>query len=111
VPANDVRQLIDSYAPIRASTLCELGLRRVATLSAEWFKLMTKTDVLHVASRQSHRPAGAVGNHVDMMFDTLPSVLPLVQEANCARSASRLRSACPSAEHSGRLLNRCPTTT
>ena len=47
----------------------------------EWFKLITKTDVLHVPFTGSAPALPALlGNHVDLMFDTLPSVLPLVQE-------------------------------
>src|SRR5439155_10964519 len=50
-------------------------------LSAEWFKLITKTDVLHVPFTGSAPALPALlGGHVDLMFDTLPSVLPLVQE-------------------------------
>ena len=50
-------------------------------LSAEWFKLVTETDVLHVPFTGSAPALPALlGGHVDLMFDTLPSVLPLVQE-------------------------------
>ena len=50
-------------------------------LSAEWFKRLTKTDILHVPYTGSGPALPALlGGHVDMMFDTMPSVLPLVQE-------------------------------
>ena len=50
-------------------------------LSAEWFKLITKTDILHVPFTGSAPALPALlGGHVDMMFDTMPSVLPLVQD-------------------------------
>jgi tripartite-type tricarboxylate transporter receptor subunit TctC len=82
VPANDVRQFIDL---LRANpgkySYASSGFGASPHLSAEWFKLMTKTDVLHVPFTGSAPALPAVlGNHVDMMFDTLPSVLPLVQE-------------------------------
>ena len=82
VPANDVRQLIEL---LRANpgkySYASSGFGASPHLSAEWFKLMTRTDVLHVPFTGSAPALPALlGNHVDMMFDTLPSVLPLVQE-------------------------------
>ncbi len=82
VPATDVRQLIDL---LRASpgklSYASSGFGASPHLSAEWFKLITKTDVLHVPSTGSAPALPALlGGHVDLMFDTLPSVLPLVQE-------------------------------
>jgi tripartite-type tricarboxylate transporter receptor subunit TctC len=48
-------------------------------LSAEWFKLMTKTDILHVPFTGSAPALPALlGDHVDMMFDTMPSIWPQV---------------------------------
>ena len=68
VPAKDVKTLIEL-------------LRASPHLSAEWFKRLTKTEILHVPYAGSG-PAlpSLLGGHVDMMFDTLPSVLPLVNE-------------------------------
>ena len=82
VPATDVRQLIDL---LRASpgklSYASSGFGASPHLSAEWFKLITKTDVLHVPFTGSAPALPALlGGHVDLMFDTLPSVLPLVQE-------------------------------
>ena len=82
VPANDVRELIEL---LRANpgkySYASSGFGASPHLSAEWFKLMTKTDVLHVPFTGSAPALPALlGGHVDMMFDTLPSVLPLVQE-------------------------------
>ena len=82
VPANDVRELIEL---LRANpgkySYASSGFGASPHLSAEWFKLMTKTDVLHVPFTGSAPALPALlGSHVDMMFDTLPSVLPLVQE-------------------------------
>jgi tripartite-type tricarboxylate transporter receptor subunit TctC len=82
VPATDVRQLIDL---LRANpgkySYASSGFGASPHLSAEWFKLITKTDVLHVPFTGSAPALPALlGSHVDLMFDTLPSVLPLVQE-------------------------------
>jgi tripartite-type tricarboxylate transporter receptor subunit TctC len=82
VPANDVKQLIEL---LRASpgkySYASSGFGASPHLSAEWFKLLTKTDVLHVPFTGSAPALPALlGGHVDMMFDTLPSVLPLAQE-------------------------------
>jgi len=82
VPATDVRQLIDL---LRANpgklSYASSGFGASPHLSAEWFKLITKTDVLHVPFTGSAPALPALlGGHVDLMFDTLPSVLPLVQE-------------------------------
>src|SRR5215468_6255490 len=82
VPAADVRQLIDL---LRANpgkySYASSGFGASPHLSAEWFKLVTKTDVLHVPFTGSAPALPALlGGHVDLMFDTLPSVLPLVLE-------------------------------
>jgi len=82
VAATDVRQLI---ALLRVSpgklSYASSGFGASPHLSAEWFKLITKTDVLHVPFTGSAPALPALlGGHVDLMFDTLPSVLPLVQE-------------------------------
>lgn len=50
-------------------------------LSAEWFKFLTKTDILHVPYTGSGPAQPALlGGHVDMMFDTMPTVWPLIQD-------------------------------
>jgi tripartite-type tricarboxylate transporter receptor subunit TctC len=82
VPARTVSELI---ALVRASpgkfTYASSGFGASPHLSAEWFKLMTKTDILHVPYTGSGPALPALlGGHVDMMFDTMPSVWPLVQE-------------------------------
>jgi tripartite-type tricarboxylate transporter receptor subunit TctC len=82
VQATDVRQLIDL---LRANpgkfSYASSGFGASPHLSAEWFKLITKTDVLHVPFTGSAPALPALlGGHVDLMFDTLPSVLPLAQE-------------------------------
>ncbi len=82
IPAKDVRSLI---ALVRASpgkfSYASSGFGASPHLSAEWFKRLTKTDILHVPYAGSGPALPAMlGGHVDMMFDTLPSVLPLVRQ-------------------------------
>ena len=82
IQATDVKSLI---ALVRAApgkfSYASSGFGASPHLSAEWFKRLTKTEILHVPYTGSG-PAlpSLLGGHVDMMFDTLPSVLPLVQE-------------------------------
>ncbi len=82
IPAQDVAALI---ALLRATpgklSYASSGFGASPHLSAEWFKRLTKTEILHVPYTGSGPALPALlGGHVDMMFDTLPSVLPLVQE-------------------------------
>ena len=82
VPARTVAELI---ALLRANpgkySYASSGYGASPHLSAEWFKLITKTDILHVPFTGSAPALPALlGGHVDMMFDTMPSVWPLVQE-------------------------------
>jgi tripartite-type tricarboxylate transporter receptor subunit TctC len=67
VPATDVRQLIDL---LRANSgkysYASSGFGASPHLSAEWFKLVTKTDVLHVPFTGSAPALPALlGGHVD----------------------------------------------
>jgi tripartite-type tricarboxylate transporter receptor subunit TctC len=82
VPAHTVQELIDL---VRANpgkySYASSGYGASPHLSAEWFKLITKTDILHVPFTGSAPAQPALlGGHVDMMFDTMPTVWPLVQE-------------------------------
>jgi tripartite-type tricarboxylate transporter receptor subunit TctC len=82
VPAHTVKELI---AVLKANpgkySYASSGYGASPHLSAEWFKLLTKTDVLHVPFTGSGPALPALlGGHVDMMFDTMPSVWPLVQQ-------------------------------
>ena len=82
VPANNLKELI---ALLKANpgkySYASSGFGASPHLSAEWFKLITKTDILHVPFTGSAPALPALlGGHVDMMFDTMPTVLPLVQE-------------------------------
>jgi len=80
VPANDVHQLIGLLRSNPGKySYASSGFGASPHLAAEWFKLITKTDVLHVPFTGSAPALPALlGGHVDMMFDTLPSVLPVV---------------------------------
>jgi tripartite-type tricarboxylate transporter receptor subunit TctC len=82
IPAKTVQELIDL---VRANpgkySYASSGYGASPHLSAEWFKLLTKTDILHVPFTGSAPAQPALlGGHVDMMFDTMPTVWPLVQE-------------------------------
>lgn len=82
IPAHSVPALI---ALLRANpgkySYASTGQGASPHLSAEWFKHLTKTDVLHVPFTGSGPALPALlGGHVDLMFDTMPSVWPLVQE-------------------------------
>ena len=81
IPAKDVKELI---ALARANpgkySYASSGYGGSPHLAAEWFKLMTKTDILHVPFTGSAPALPALlGGHVDMMFDTMPSIWPQVQ--------------------------------
>jgi len=82
VPAHDVMQLIEVLrADPGKYSYASSGYGASPHLSAEWFKHLTRTEVLHVPFTGSAPALPALlGGHVDMMFDTLPSVLPLAQE-------------------------------
>jgi tripartite-type tricarboxylate transporter receptor subunit TctC len=82
VPAHSVRELIDL---VRANpgkfSYASSGYGASPHLAAEWFKFLTKTDILHVPFTGSAPALPALlGGHVDMMFDTMPTVWPLAQE-------------------------------
>jgi tripartite-type tricarboxylate transporter receptor subunit TctC len=78
--AKNVAELI---ALVRASpgkySYASTGYGASPHLAAEWFKLLSKTDILHVPYTGSGPALPALlGGHVDMMFDTMPSVWPQV---------------------------------
>ena len=80
VPANSVKELIAlAKAKPGALTYASSGPGSNKHLGGELFKLMTGTDILHVAYKGS---TGArndiIGGHVNMMFDEVPSSAPNV---------------------------------
>ncbi len=82
VPARDMAELI-ALARARPSTLSygSSGNGSVSHLMGEQFKLATGTDILHVPYR-GLGPAlnDAVGGQIQVLFDNLPTSLPLVQD-------------------------------
>jgi tripartite-type tricarboxylate transporter receptor subunit TctC len=80
VPAKTVKEFVElAKAKPGALTYASSGPGSNKHLGGELFKLMTGTDILHVAYKGS---TGArndiIGGHVDMMFDEVPSVAPNV---------------------------------
>ena len=80
VPAKSVNELIAlAKAKPGALTYASSGPGSNKHLGGELFKLMTGTDILHVAYKGS---TGArndiIGGHVNMMFDEVPSVAPVL---------------------------------
>jgi tripartite-type tricarboxylate transporter receptor subunit TctC len=100
VPANNVKELIAlAKAKPGALTYASSGPGSNKHLGGELFKLMTGTDILHVAYKGS---TGArndiIGGHVNMMFDEVPSL-----GTQCGGgTASRAR------RHRGETLQRLP---
>ena len=82
LPANDLKALIElTRSNPGKFSYASSGYGASPHLAAEWFKLITKTDILHVPFTGSAPALPALlGGHVDMMFDTMPTVFPLVQE-------------------------------
>jgi tripartite-type tricarboxylate transporter receptor subunit TctC len=81
IPARNVQELI-AYARANPGKLsyASSGYGASPHLAAEWFKLITRTDILHVPFTGSAPALPAMlGGHVDMMFDTMPSIWPQVQ--------------------------------
>jgi tripartite-type tricarboxylate transporter receptor subunit TctC len=79
-----VRELIEL---LRASpgkyTYASTGYGSSVHIAAEWFKLETKTDILHVPFPGSAAAIPALlGGHVDMMFDVVASLWPQVTDGN-----------------------------
>jgi len=82
VPAMTVQELIDlARANPGKLSYASSGYGASPHIAAEWFKFITGTDILHVPFTGSAPALPALlGGHLDMMFDTMPSVWPLVQE-------------------------------
>jgi tripartite-type tricarboxylate transporter receptor subunit TctC len=80
-PAASVGELIDV---LRANpgkfTYATSGYGSSLHLAAELFKLTTQTDIVHVPYTGSAPAITALlGGHVDLIFDTIPSIWPSVQ--------------------------------
>jgi tripartite-type tricarboxylate transporter receptor subunit TctC len=80
VPAKTVQEFI-ALAKSKPGqlTFASSGPGSNKHLGGELFKLLTGTDILHVAYKSSTGARNdVVGGHVDMMFDEVPSVAPNV---------------------------------
>jgi tripartite-type tricarboxylate transporter receptor subunit TctC len=80
-PAANVAELI---AMVKANpgkfTYASSGFGGSLHLAAELFKLTTSTDIVHVPYAGSAPAITALlGGHVDLIFDTIPSIWPSVQ--------------------------------
>jgi tripartite-type tricarboxylate transporter receptor subunit TctC len=80
-----VRTLKELIGLLRASpgkhTYASTGYGSSTHIAAEWFKLETKTDILHVPFIGSSAALPALlGGHVDMIFDVVATIWPQVQD-------------------------------
>jgi tripartite-type tricarboxylate transporter receptor subunit TctC len=82
VEAKTIPELIDLLKKNPGKyTFASTGAGSSVHIAGEWFKLATKTEMLHVPYVGSSPALPALlGGHVDMMFDTMPSILPQVQQ-------------------------------
>jgi tripartite-type tricarboxylate transporter receptor subunit TctC len=80
-PATNVKELIEAAkANPGKFTFASSGYGGSLHLAAELFKLTTQTDIVHVPFTGSAPAITALlGGHVDIIFDTLPSIWPTVQ--------------------------------
>jgi tripartite-type tricarboxylate transporter receptor subunit TctC len=80
-PAASVKELIDVVkANPGKFTYASSGFGGSLHLAAELFKLTTRTDIVHVPYAGSAPAITALlGGHVDLVFDTIPSIWPSVQ--------------------------------
>lgn len=81
LPANDVRSLVE-LARQKPGTLtyASQGVGSNGHITGEFFKQRAQIDILHVPYKGS-APAvqDLLAGHVQLMFDNLPSVLPLIR--------------------------------
>jgi tripartite-type tricarboxylate transporter receptor subunit TctC len=79
-----VKTIPELIALLRASpgkyTYASTGYGATSHIAAEWFKLETKTDILHVPFTGSAAALPSLlGGHVDMMFDVVATMWPQVE--------------------------------
>jgi tripartite-type tricarboxylate transporter receptor subunit TctC len=81
LPATNVRELVDLVTANPGKyTFASSGHGSSIHLAGELFKLMTGADILHIPYTGSAPAVTALlGGHVDMMFDTMPTVWPHAQ--------------------------------
>ena len=115
VPAKSVMELIAlAKSKPGALTYASSGPGSNKHLGGELFKLMSGTDILHVAYKGS---TGArndiIGGHVNMMFDEVPSVAPNViagQVRALGVTGAKRSSACPTCRRFRRPACRVTST-
>lgn len=98
VPARDIKELI-AYAKANPNkiTFASMGTGTTGHLNGEMLKILANVDIQHVPYRGS-APAlqDLLGGHVNIMFDNLPTALPLVKagqlKAFAVTSAARSES-------------------
>jgi tripartite-type tricarboxylate transporter receptor subunit TctC len=83
-PGLGVKTIPELITLLRASpgkyTYASTGYGATSHIAAEWFKLETKTDILHVPFTGSAAALPALlGDHVDMMFDVVAPMWPQVE--------------------------------
>jgi len=81
VPVNDVRQLV-RYAKNQPRDLAyaSMGTGTTGHLSGEMLQMLAGIELQHVPYRGSSQAlTDLLGGYVDMMFDNLPTALPLVR--------------------------------
>jgi tripartite-type tricarboxylate transporter receptor subunit TctC len=83
-PGLGVKTIPELITLLRASpgkyTYASTGYGASSHIAAEWFKLETKTDILHVPFTGSAAALPALlGDHVDMMFDVVATMWPQVK--------------------------------
>lgn len=83
-PGLGVKTIPELIALLRASpgkyTYASTGYGATSHIAAEWFKLETKTDMLHVPFTGSAAALPSLlGGHVDMMFDVVATMWPQVE--------------------------------
>ena len=81
VPANDAQSLVKfAKDHPRKLSFASMGSGTSGHLSGEMFKMLAGVDLVHVPYKGS-APAlnDLLGGHVNMMFDNLPTALPMVR--------------------------------
>ena len=81
IPVGNIKELI-AYAKARPGevTFASMGTGTTGHLCGEMLRVLAQIDIRHVAYRGS-APAlnDLLGGHVNIMFDNLPTALPLIQ--------------------------------
>ena len=88
VPAKTLRRVHRPRQARRQDDVRVVGLGTSIHVSGELFKTMTGIDMTHIPYKgRATAIPDLLGGRVTMMFDNMPSSLPLVRKASCGRSA------------------------